>query len=111
MLPITIKDVLKALDEFQIKISFSEFKDDECDSIFETASPFVIKKSEWNRALMLGMNMPLRSRNEWWSQFVELGYLELIAGSKEPEAWFQVEKLVRDITEYHGSLSKYLESD
>lgn len=111
MRAIKIKDILKSLDDFQIRIGFSEFKDDACDSIYESSAPFVIKKSEWNRALMLGMDLPLRPRNEWWTQFIELGYLETIPNNKDPAAWLQVAKISKDITEYHGDMSVYLERD
>ncbi len=102
-----IKDVLRTLDQFQIKIGFENFSDDDAVSIFDCEKPFVIKKMEWKKALMWGMDMPSRAIGEWWNDFVELGYLQMIQ-DKEPQAWLQISLIKRDIEEFHGGIEDYI---
>ena len=113
MLPITIKDVLSCLDKFNITRGFSGFTDEEVVSILDTNEPFLIKKSEWLRALQWGRDMPKRSCDDWWANFLELGYL-VPAGDtvKEQSAWFQPELIRLDVEEFKGRTTKeYMEDD
>lgn len=110
-------DVLRALDEFQVHIGFENFTEDEVDSIYDVEDPFVIKKSEWRRALVHCRNMSKRGVDDWWNDFVNLGYLHPIDSEskskkyKDEEAWFQVGILKRDIDAFHGGMEKYLEEN
>jgi len=103
-----IQDVLRSLEDYQIKIGFDDYKDVNAASIYETESPFIIKKSEWERALMLGMGMPIRAVGDWWKQFQKLGYLVSLP-EEEPQAWLLISNIKRDIEPYHGNIRQFLE--
>ena len=105
-----IWDVLKTLDEFQFKNGFKNFRDEDVVSIFETELPFIIEKTEWKRALLWNMGMPVRTINEWWALFEELGYLEAI-GERKPGALLQVSIIRKDLEQHYGSLKAFLEGD
>ena len=98
------------MEKFNLKIGFSNLDNDEIESIFDCDTPFIILKSEWKRALMLGLEMPPRTINDWWSDFVDLRYLVPVEGN-EPQAWFQVNIIRRDIEEYYGEIATYLEAE
>ena len=107
-----LNDVLKTLDEFQAKIGFENFTDEDADTIYD-AEPFIIKKSEWRRALMLGMQLPKRATGEWWTDFVDLGYLRPFRteDSKDEQALLNSKIIKRDVEEYYGGIEQYLGGD
>ena len=113
-LPITIKTILQALDRQAIKAGFANLSSDDIDSIFLLTEPFVISKAEWEKALTWEMDLPKRSRVEWWEDFIQFGYLQPILDSKDNkknEAWFRIDNVIDDIISHKGSLEQFLGDD
>ena len=101
-----MKDVLRKLDEFHAIIGFENLTEEDLHTIYDAQEPFIIKKSEWKRALMLGMNMPKRTIDEWWSDFKDLDYLrplKLDSRSKSEEALLNINVIKRDLDAFYGS--------
>ena len=105
-----MKNILKTLNDFQILNGFENFNDENAVYIYESEMPFIIKKTEWKRAFLWGMGMSIRTINETWDLFEELGYLQP-TGDNEPQAWLQVATIRRDIEQRSASIEAYLEAD
>ena len=104
----TLKEILRSLNEYQLRYGYEEYNDDSADTIYD-ADDFVIRKSEWTRALSYLLEMPSRPINAHWNEFVSLGYLSGVKkGPKGDEAILRVSFISEDIVVFSKSIKEFL---